>query len=68
MSEWQAINTAPRDGHWVGLDKDGFPEVWSGYQYYLALMSPGVDADLKRMANNLRYWFPLPPSPSKTED
>lgn len=78
MSDWQPIETAPKDGNSILLGTAGAPAVWTGY--FRQERSPGMmrwtDNQIYRWTRdgymdlnwNPTHWMPLPDPPDAGVD
>lgn len=70
MSEWQLIETAPRDvlhvrGLWVHSSRTGEKLYWEAIAGYVDEDGDFVDHDSNSpwMVDDYTHWMPLPPAP-----
>lgn len=68
MSEWQDIETAPKDGRWILAVVSGFiPDVvhWDGHYGWWTGQDDFIEGECDEMWRPT-HWQPLPPPPVKS--
>ena len=69
MSEWQTMETAPRDGTWIlgwckRSDIQDTVQVWHWYEFHEGWYWQNA-ADSNDLDDQPTYWMPLPAPPGE---